>query len=137
METRVVVFHYSPAVRSAVSEALRAAGAVAYAAEDTAQAWEAINSLKPDVVVTDFPAFMPPEPGGAPTLTEAIRSHPELDGIAVLNLRGSYSTELGEYASSAGVTASLPASAPLDEIVSRVCSMPQESADRRSRTSER
>ena len=118
---RVVLFHYNRRVRERVADALRKAGCLVYAAEDTARAWDAAVVLKPDVVVTDFPALLEKNnTHSLTTLTEAIRSHPELKHTAILNLSGETAPDIGHYAQAAGVTASVGPVVPSQIVVAAV-----------------
>jgi CheY-like chemotaxis protein len=111
---RVVVYHNKPELRRSVAEALHERGAIAYHAGDARRAWLAINALRPDVVVTDYPAYLSTGFDGRITLTDLIRSTPGFERVAILNL--SYSRSDDEESG----MCSLPPSAQTADIVSAV-----------------
>ena len=102
----IVIFHHVADSRRTAADALAQAGHEVHVANAPDAAWEAVQSCHPDLVITNFPAFLTDAAAAAPTLTEAIRLSREFDDLPVLNLRSYSEPIMAEYAARAGVTES-------------------------------
>lgn len=120
---KVIVFHYEEGLRERLGEALRRAGYVAYTAPDVTRAWEAVLALKPDVVVTDFPAYLPSHESFYRTLTEAIRSSPEMQHVVIVNLTEPATPHMQSFADIVGITQTISSASPVEQIVEAIQSL--------------
>jgi CheY-like chemotaxis protein len=117
---KIVVYQYNERRREEAADALRSAGYAAYAARTPEAAYEAVRTLRPDIVLTDFPALLLTREGQRHTLTEAIRANDELAHVTVLNLPNVWSRELEDLAAAAGVDGTIPAAPTAQHVLNAV-----------------
>jgi len=122
---RIVLFHYNRMLREQTAELLRQRGCLAYAAASPEDAWRAARTLKPDVVVTDFPALVETMVQPRMTLSEAVKTDPDLKHVRVLSVGAVTDPHIIEVGAQAGVEAWLSAETPAI-IAARLCSMTSE-----------
>lgn len=119
----VVLFQHIAGARQAAAEALLQAGHSVIVAREPDEAWSIVQAVTPDLVITNFPAFL--NSGAGITLTEAIRASQGFWEIPILDLRAHSPPHFAEYAAEAGVTESIELPAipqRLAEVVHRLLS---------------
>lgn len=117
---KIVIYQHDDAIRGIAAIALREAGFCVYAAETATKALSAALALKPDLIITDFPALLGPSDLPHATLSEAIRAHPELSSTRLINLATSAFPHLHDHAIRAGVDASMRTPPDTRQVVNHV-----------------